>query len=343
MFRHWLILGAACLAATAFDQRDRARRPNREGDDGQKVILVVSDGLRWREVFTGADSALLFGDPAVLGGNAEASRAKFWRSSVAERRAALMPFVWGTIARQGVLRGNRLLSSDVDVTNPMWFSYPGYNEMLVGAPDPRIDRNDFGPNPNVTVFEWLNRQREFRGRVAAFGTWEVFQDIFNVGRSRLPVHTTPDKPFDHRVQSAALAYLEKATPRALFVGFAETDDWGHQGRYDRFLAAVHDVDRYIAELWSAVQQHPDYRNRTTIIFTADHGRGHTAADWRHHNRDVPGSGESFIVTIGPGPVAAGEARNTRNTLGDVARLTAAAVGLTYAGEKVAATRGTASR
>ena len=28
------------------------------------------------------------------------------------------------------------------ITNGLWFSYPGYNEMLTGAADPRIDSND---------------------------------------------------------------------------------------------------------------------------------------------------------------------------------------------------------
>ena len=60
------------------------------------------------------------------------------------------------------------------------FSYPGYNEMSVGFPDPRIDRNEFGPNPNVTVFEWLNKLPEFSGHVAVYGTWAIYDDIFNL-------------------------------------------------------------------------------------------------------------------------------------------------------------------
>lgn len=40
----------------------------------------------------------------------------------------------------------------------MWFSYPDYNEMSTGVADPRLDSNGYGPNPNVTVFEWLNKR-----------------------------------------------------------------------------------------------------------------------------------------------------------------------------------------
>ena len=324
MRRHLVILLATSVLASAYDNRRSADR----SDDTTNVILVVSDGLRWQEVFRGADSTILFGDARVPGVDAE-TRQKYWRSTVAERRAVLMPFVWGTLARDGQLLGNRDRESRVDVTNGLKFSYPGYNEMLVGYPDPRIDNNEFGPNPNVTVLEWLNARDGFKDRVAAFGTWDTFHDIFNTGRSGLDVHTYGSKPNDIVVQRAVLPYLKEKQPRVLFVGYAETDDWGHEGRYDRFLDAAHNVDAFMAQLWSAVQSDPRYRGRTTLIFTADHGRGRTSGDWGRHGEDVPGAEETFIVTIGPEVRARGELRETSNVVGQVARAVAAAVGLTY--------------
>lgn len=329
MSRHWVILLAVSVLTTAYDRGRAARAHAGHQDEGRNVIVVVSDGLRWQEVFRGADSTILFGDPSALGDNADGQRRKFWRASVAERRAALMPFVWGTLVKSGQLLGNRDLGSHVDVANDLRFSYPGYNEMLVGYPDPRITTNEFGPNPNVTVFEWLNRRGEFRGRVGVFGTWDTFRDIFNVGRSGLDVHTNGARPVDILVHRAVLPYLGDRQPRALFVGYAETDDWGHEGRYDRFLESAHAVDTYIAALWAAVQANPRYRDKTTLIVTADHGRGRTATDWRNHGKDVPGAEETFILTIGPDVQARGELRRSTNTLGEVAAATAAAVGLRY--------------
>jgi hypothetical protein len=328
MARHWIILGVASIVAVAFDQRDALHEQNGLTGDAN-VILVVSDGLRWQEVFRGADSTILFGDPAALGPDAELIRRRFWRATAAERRLALMPFVWGTLVREGQLLGNRDLGSRVDVTNEMRFSYPGYNEMLTGAPDSRITSNEFGPNPNVTVFEWLNQQRAFRGRVAAFGTWDTFRDIFNVERSGIDVRTHGAKPVDIVVHRDVIPYLEEKRPKGVFVGYAETDDWGHEGRYDRFLEAIHAVDAYLRDLWEGAQSHPGYEGRTTLIFTADHGRGRSATDWRHHGREVPGAEETFILSIGPGVAARGEVHRSRNTLGDVASATAASVGLKY--------------
>jgi Type I phosphodiesterase / nucleotide pyrophosphatase len=310
--------------ATGRDSGSNSAKAGRE----THVILVVADGLRWQEVYRGADSVLLFHSDAIPRGANDARR-RYWRRTPAERRAALMPFVWSTVAREGQLYGNRDAGSVARVTNPMKFSYPGYNEMLVGIPDPRIDRNDFGPNPNVTVFEWLNGQDDFGGRVAVTGTWDTFRDIFNERRSRLRVHAPGSDAGTH---AAALRLLQRK-PRALFVGYGETDDLAHKGRYDLTLDAAHAIDRYVAEIWRQTQAMPEYRGRTTLIFVADHGRGRTARDWTDHGNDVPGSEETWMAILGPGLDMTGEQRGgSAVTLAQTAATVAAALGLDYLAE-----------
>ena len=330
-FRYGLILFMSVMAIHARDLAGafgwgRRAAPDRAAA-GQYVVLVVADGLRWQEVFRGADSTILFGD-ASLGGDGSPTRTKYWRPTLQERRAALMPFLWSTIAREGQLIGNRDAGSKVIVTNPMKFSYPGYNEMLVGWPDARIDRNDFGPNPNVTVFEWLNRRAELRGRVAAFGMWDTFQDIFNVKRSHLPV---ADFDTDSETSAAALAFLEQHQPRAMFVGFGATDDLAHQKRYDLVLDATLAIDGYISMLWARIQASPVYRDRTTMIVVADHGRGNARATWPDHGNDVPGSDETWYAMLGPSVAPLGEVRGGRATLAQAASTVAGALGLDYPG------------
>jgi alkaline phosphatase D len=57
------------------------------------------------------------------------------------------------------------------------------NVVLVTA-----DGNDKRQNPNVTVFEWLNRKPAYRGKVTAVGSWDLYPFIFNVERSGLYVN-----------------------------------------------------------------------------------------------------------------------------------------------------------
>ena len=328
--------------------------------DTQNVVLVVTDGLRWQEVFNGADSLLLFGDPRRVGGDTAGMRREFWRASPAERRAALLPFMWSTIGRRGQLYGNLAAGSRVLVTNRLNFSYPGYNEMLAGIVDTAINSNEFGPNRNITVFEWLNQRDDYRGRVAAFATWGVFGDIFARERSRIFMHTGWAPPYPrprdgrdsllnrmyattHRewennawdgfMHAVMLRHVRDTQPRVLFVGYGETDEWAHAGRYDRYLRAARRVDAFLAELWSTMQSHPDYRGKTTMIVTTDHGRGRTADDWSAHGADVAGAEEMWLAVIGPDTPALGERTNTAPVIqSQVASTIAAFLGFDYRGE-----------
>src|SRR5271155_4214712 len=251
----------------------------------QNVVLIVSDGLRWQEVFTGADPSLL---NDKVGGSWMAEpelRRRYWRDDPAARRALLFPFLWGTVAKQGQIFGNQLKGSVAHVTNGRAFSYPGYNEMSTGYPNDAIDSNEFGPNPNATVFEWLNKFDEYRGRVAIFGTWNVYDNIFNKSRSGLVMqtgwtlprkaHETPrdallrelfdgSTRFDDEdvwnsfLQVPLLDYVKSAHPRVLFVGYGETDNWAHQGRYDLVLDSAHHADAFSRELWDTMQSMPRY-------------------------------------------------------------------------------------
>src|ERR1700684_2579476 len=153
----------------------------------RNVVLIVTDGFRWQEVFSGADRSLMNSEHGGIWGDPGPLAKKFWREDAIERRSALLPFLWGTVAKLGQIFGNQEKDSIARVTNGLAFSYPGYNEMLTGFPDARIDSNEFGLNPNRTVFEWMNHFPEFRGQVAVYATRGTFKNIFNEPRSQLVI------------------------------------------------------------------------------------------------------------------------------------------------------------
>ena len=90
----------------------------------------------------------------------------------------------------------------------MNFSYPGYNGLLTGVPDRRIDSNDKRLNPNVTVFEWLHHKPAYHGKVSAVGSWDRYPFIFNVERSGLYVNAGW-VPFEGPLQSERQVLLNK--------------------------------------------------------------------------------------------------------------------------------------
>ena len=320
----------------------------------QNVIFVMTDGMRWQDVFRGADAALM--GQAGAAGSVEELKRLYWRESPQARREALLPFFWQTIAGKGQIYGSRDLGSDAYVTNGKNFSYPGYNETLCGFPDARIRSNDNVPNSNVTVLEWLHRKAAYRGKVAAFGAWMVISSIVNAQRAGFAVNAgyapftappvTPalellnrlknetyawdDEVYDSFAFHTALEYLKLNKPRVLYLSLGETDDWAHEGRYDSYLRAAHRVDEYLRELWETVQSMEEYRGKTALIFSTDHGRGEAPVEWKDHGEKIPGSKYIWMAFLGPDTRALGErSKIAAVTQNQIAATLAALLGENY--------------
>ncbi len=318
----------------------------------ENIVLVTLDGLRWQEVFKGVDTAIL-NEPRYTRG--KKGLAEMFDAESPASRQKLMPFLWSVVAKDGVLLGNRALGSKVNNANPHWFSYPGYNELLTGFPDPAVNSNDKRYNKHVTVLEALNQHPAFAGRVAAFATWDVFPYIINAPRSGVLVNAgmdsfpalTPTLAVLNDMQAiapqpigvrpdlltffAAREYLQARQPRVLYIAFDETDDYAHAGLYNEYLRAAHAEDQMLANLWNLLQSLPQYKGKTTLIVTTDHGRGDAVKDqWRDHGAKVPDASEVWMAAIGPGIKPLGEASNTgQQQQGQIAATIARLLGITY--------------
>lgn len=325
----------------------------------ENVILITLDGMRWQEVFGGAESKLLSNKNFVHDSARTAKLA--WAQTPEERRDKLMPFFWQVIAKQGQLYGNRNLGNKVNVSNKMWFSYPGYNEILTGfADDIHITSNDSFDNPNKNVLEFIAGQPGFQGKVAAFTSWENFPWIINTHRNGIPVNAgwmkadsspneselllndlssqlpnlTGDTRLDALTFHYGFEYLKKNKPRMLYFSFDETDHFAHEGQYDRYLASAHYIDGFIRTLWEWVQTQPEYKDKTIVIITADHGRGNKKeSDWRHHGAKMEECDQIWVALLGPDTPATGEMKsNAQFYQNQFAKTMAAYLGLNYTNE-----------
>jgi hypothetical protein len=309
----------------------------------QNVIFLFTDGLRWQEVYRGAEEALMKDDKT------------YWRAKPDERRAALMPFTWQVIAKQGQLYGNRDKGSTSRVLNPHRFSYPGYSETMQGFFDPIITSNDPVPNPNATVFEWLAKKPAFKGKVAGFANWWVVSAIFNKERCGFYTQCDPEPisfsndasatlfnkliattdrnfapdPDDSFTHEAALKYLLDKKPRVMAVLYGETDSWAHSGDYAKYLSAANRFDSWVREYWDTLQSVPQYRNKTALIITTDHGRG-DGAKWTSHGASVENAEYTWIMVLGPDTPPLGDRENVPAvTNGQVATTIASLLGEDY--------------
>ena len=301
----------------------------------ENIIIITTDGLRWQEVFSGMDSAIANSNLYNQGDSAYIYK-NYWSNNMRIRREKLMPFFWSTIQQQGQLYGNRLHGNKVDNANRYWFSYPGYNEIFTGYPDTAVNSNDYRNNPHTNVLEYIHQQLAYKNKVAAFTAWDAFDRILNEPRCGFPVIAAFDtvsgklnekqkllntmllnsfRPWksseclDMFTHYAALEYLETRNPKVLYIAYGETDEWAHAGKYRYYLDAARQVDKWIEEIWNYVQTHKEYKNKTALLITTDHGRGDkNKKDWTSHGSNITGANEIWFALMAPGLLAKGEVK-----------------------------------
>jgi hypothetical protein len=271
----------------------------------ENVVLITFDGVRWQEVFRGLDKELALHES--YSARQDELIAQFWRENATQRAALIMPFIHETLARAGTVVGNRDAGSCARLINDYNFSFPGYNEILSGVVNDVINSNAKQPNPERTFLELLSQKPEFRGQVAAFGSWDVFPFIYNVERSAIHVNTgltaeplnefevalnklhndiSPHWPtvrHDAFTHHYGLSWLRERRPRVLHIAYGEPDDFAHDGKYDEYVLATRRVDGFIQEVWETLQSLEGYRDNTVMFITVDHGRGEQPLEsWQHH-------------------------------------------------------------
>lgn len=310
----FLVLLLIIISLSVFSAEPSKKRVQTPDQQGRRLVIVTIDGLRWQEVFKGADPKLVANENFVQ--NIEYTRARFWHESSDVRRHKLMPFLSNVIDKEGTLIGDRSAGSFMSISNQQHFSYPGYNEIFTGRTDPGLTSNAKIPNPNITFLEWLNNRPTYKDKIGIFSGWDVFPMIYNRQRSSLFINagfesfTLPNKatieqdvlkqisvmnslqaeipsPWKNVRHDAftfgfAKIYLQHQKPLVLVINLGETDDFAHNGKYDAYLDSAHQTDAYLGDLWFTLQTMPAYKDNTNLLIITDHGRGSNTDDWQHH-------------------------------------------------------------
>lgn len=304
-----------------------------KGREDTRLIVITIDGLRWQEVFTGADEELI-NDTKQVRDTAELRR-KFWRDTPEQRREVLMPFVWNTIAKQGVLVGNRNKNSVMQVANKTNISYPGYSEMMTGMVDVAIKDNDPVNNMHRNVLEVANQDQRYAGSVVMYGSWKSTRFAIHNEAAGIPASVSYEAPvakkqtshlmlvermmegmphywrsehFDAFTYAYALETLMNDHPKVMWISFGDTDEWAHSRNYNLYLDATNYTDAFIRDLYEACESDRFYRGKTTYIITCDHGRGF-GKDWSDHGSRTKGSEATWFMAFGKGVQPLGETVN----------------------------------
>lgn len=185
----------------------------------------------------------------------------------------------------------------------------------------------------MNVLEFINKQPGFKGKVAAFASWDRAPYYLNADRSQMYVnggyenvkspslsplqqtlnslqtltHTQEASRPDYITYLHAKEYLRINRPRFLNISLAWTDNRSHDGSYPLYLEEMFTFDAMIADLWAYLQSQPEYKDKTTIFITVDHGRGY-GDEWVEHGPKVAHANEIWFAAMGPGITPKGEVK-----------------------------------
>jgi len=327
---------------------DVSERESEERSEGA-VVLVVLDGVRWQEIFGGADRTLAH----QRGLNPLA-----WASP-----RALMPNLQHLLETRAIALGAPGHGADITATGPQFISMPGYLEIFAGRPDPACESNDCARPPSSTVVDDVVASSG-PDDAAVISSWppiarassaDASKVVVSAGRKRLErgdvlradegtatllesgarAAAFPGQG-DYRPDAitarVALRVLVTRSPRFLFVGLGDADEYGHHDDYAGYLGAIHASDAFLGDLFVALDQMGARGRHTTVLLTSDHGR---AYDFRNHGARYPESGRVWLVAAGGeiqghGLVAAAG----RHTLSDVAPTVRALLGISAQGQAI---------
>lgn len=261
--------------------------PNARGVEAP-IVLVTIDGVRWQEVFEGADGERV---PSTMDA------------------ATLLPNLHRLGTAEGAFVGAPGQGT-ISASGPNYVSLPGYNEILGGRRSGCTD-NECARTSIPTL---LDEARAHGAKVAAFASWERLDlastsrpGSFHVscGRGWNPlVDPYPghgDYRPDAKTAEEALAYFEKEQPDVFFLGLGDPDEYAHRDDYPGYLASLRQADAVVGRLAQALDRMGERGRRAHIVVTSDHGRAH---GFRDHG-GMPEAARVWMVASGPRFLARG--------------------------------------
>jgi hypothetical protein len=232
------------------------------------VVLVTIDGVRWQEIFTGADPTRA--DEAGLP-HGEARTAR-----------GLTPHLHRLFFDGGTVLGDPQLGERFLASGPRYVSLPAYVEIMTGAAS-GCAGNDCQPDVPWTIAAEVAR-RGARGGAAVFSSWSTVSravpdaDRLHLENGRRPGDLDPPYPGhgdyrpDRRTAAAAITHLLRNRPRMLWVALGDTDEWAHRNDYRGYIESLRFADAFVGELCAHLMDMGSYGAGTTVLVTTDHGR-----------------------------------------------------------------------
>jgi hypothetical protein len=231
----------------------------------QYVILVVVDGTRYTETF---------GDSTH----------------------ANIPIIWNQLRPLGTIY-TWFWNDGATMTNS------GHASILSGTREALKNNGTELPH-HPTVFEYFRRQTGAPANQCwvALGKTKLqmlaFSDHKDYGSRYGASVKKSSSEYDNLLAlKNTTSVLAKHHPKLLIVNVPASDEFAHNGLYQKYVGSIGQADSIVASIWNAIQTDSLLRDKTTMIVTNDHGR-HTT-DYTDHGDQCEGCRHIMLLIIGP--------------------------------------------
>ena len=106
---------------------------------------------------------------------------------------------------------------------------------------------------------------------------------------------------DSLTQIEVMNVLNSYHPNLLFVNYKEPDASGHANNWQGYLNGIKACDNYVKQVWDFIQNDPQYKGKTTLFVTNDHGRHLDGINdgFVSHGDNCDGCRHIFLYAYGP--------------------------------------------
>ncbi len=195
---------------------------------------------------------------------------------------------WGDPLRMNIPVRDSLSAYGVLLTNfrnqGATYTIPGHTAICTG--NYQSIANDGSQLPDYPSFfqEWLKSTNDVNTKCCIVGSKDklrvlsncLYPDYQNQYRPFINCGVNGDGTGGYRADSItleiALQALSANQPKLMLIAFKDPDYFGHQSDSVGYINAIRKTDQYVGMIWNYIQNSSNYKDKTTLIVTNDHGR-----------------------------------------------------------------------
>ncbi|MFT5780503.1 MAG: hypothetical protein ACI837_003465, partial [Crocinitomicaceae bacterium] len=225
---------------------------------------------------------------------------------------------WGDPSHTYIPYQSALASEGVLFTNfknkGITYTVPGHTALTTGVYE-SIDNNGAELPQNPSIFQAWRQEYSTsaestwlicsKGKLAVLAnctnsSWNnQFMPSANCGIDGAGV--TGGKREDSLTFIEVIATLNEHHPNIALINFREPDFSAHQNNWPAYTGEISKTDAYVQQLWEFIENDPEYKGKTTLLITNDHGRhlDGVGNGFAGHGDDCQGCEHISLLALGP--------------------------------------------